>query len=279
METRKQILGEIRSGELIGRVALVTGGSKGIGKVIALSLGRAGADIVICGRDEGALKRTAKEIDDLDSRAYTHALDATKLEEVRSFFERTISSIGRLDILVNNLGGVRQFAKFTDLTDSHWYEVFDTNLMTAVRFTREAIPWLEKSAHARIVNIASVAGKQPGDWNPHYGAVKAGVIHLSKSLARYLGPKGVRVNAICSSTVKGEGAWARDVRSKAHMEGISAEEAEAAMERTARAKAPLGEIGAPQDIAELVAFLASDRARFITGTCIQVDGGTVSSIF
>ncbi|MFH1162120.1 MAG: SDR family NAD(P)-dependent oxidoreductase [Candidatus Jorgensenbacteria bacterium] len=269
----------MKTKELAGRVALITGSSKGIGKQIALTLAREGADLVICGRDSTALEGTAGKIEAFGVAAYPVSLDATKLEDVQKLFWGTIASIGRLDILVNNIGGVRQFAKFSDLTDDDWHEVFETNLMTAVRFTREAIPWLEKSEHARIINIASVAGKQPGDWNPHYGAMKAGLIHLSKSLARLLGPKGIRVNAICSSTVRGDGVWARDVQSKARMDVTSFEDAEAAMEKSVRAKAPLGEICEPGDIAELVAYLASDRARFITGGCIQVDGGTVSSIF
>ncbi|MBI2278862.1 MAG: SDR family oxidoreductase [Candidatus Brennerbacteria bacterium] len=265
--------------DLAGRVALITGGSKGIGKTIALTLARRGADIVICGRGASALETAAEEIRACGSTVHAHPLDATKLEGVRDFFRKVIEPIGRLDILVNNIGGVREVAKFPDLTDDDWYGIFDTNLMTMVRVTREALSYLTKSPYARIINIASVAGKQPGDWNPHYGAVKAAMIHLSKSLSRTLGPEHVRVNAICSSTIKGEGAWKRDVESRMRSGNVSFEEAERVLEAEVRAKAPLGEIGTPADVAELVAFLASNQACFITGTCIEVDGGTVRSIF
>lgn len=260
------------------RFALITGGSRGIGRAITLAFAREGAKVIVCGREPDALHEIAKEVEEKGSGVYTFALDATKPEEIDRFFKAVSEKISHLDILVNNIGGVRQFAKFSELTDADWYEVFEHNLMTTVRFTRGVLPWLLKSEHAAVVNIASVAGKQPGNYNPHYGAAKAAVIHLSKYLANQLGPHGIRVNAVCPSTIRG-GVWERDVQSKARMDETPISEAEARLEAEVKAKAPLGKIGTPEDVAELAVFLASDRAKFITGTCITVDGGTVRSIF
>ena len=263
METKKVSL------ELSGRIALVTGGGSGIGKVISLALAREGAEVIICGRNLTALQETAKEI----PNSIYFSLDATKPAEVESLFRATIETFGRLDILVNNIGGIRQFKEFPDLTDGDWQEAFDLNVMPTVRFTREAIPWLLKSKHASVVNIASVSGKKVGNWNYHYCAAKAAELNLTQGLAGYLAPKGIRVNAVCPSTVKGDGMWERDIKNLARQKKISVEAARKHMEEGVLGKIPLGKICTPEDVAEAVVFLASDRAKFITGTAMMVDGG------
>jgi len=262
---------------LVGRVAIITGGNKGIGKAIARALAKQGATVIICGRDKDAADGVVQEVRSFGGSAHPFSMDATKPEEVQRLFQGIIARLGRLDILVNNIGGVHNVTGFLDLTDEAWFEIFNTNLMTMVRVTRGAIPWLKRSEHPRIINIASVAGKQPGDWNPHYGAAKAAMIHLSKSLSRSLGKDGICVNSICPSTLKGEGAWERDVVSRVASRGGTFGEAERVLEGEVRAKSSLGKVGTPDDVAGLVVFLASDEARFITGTCMQVDGGTVRS--
>jgi NAD(P)-dependent dehydrogenase (short-subunit alcohol dehydrogenase family) len=241
---------------LQGRTAIVSGGTKGIGKAIVGRLIEEGADVLTFDRA---------------------TVDLTKPDDVVTFFEEFARDIGCLDILVNNVGGVRDFGIFDQLTDMAWQSVFDDNVMTAVRLTRAALPMLLQSKHASIVNIASVAGVQAGYFNCHYGSMKAALIHLTKYLANNYGSKGVRANAVCPSTIKG-GVWDRDVVNKAAMERISFQEAEAQLEIDVRSKAVLGQIGTLEDVAAMVAFLASDDARMITGSSFNVDGGTVRAI-
>jgi len=268
-----------RTGELAGRVALVTGGSKGIGFAIAKALGEEGAKVVITARGFLTL-RSAR--DELRKGGVECEMEALYPDLHKDPFAEVLFNVGckfsKLDILVNNIGGVRQFSKFDELADEHWQEVFDANLMSMVRFSRVALPLLKKSDHASVVNIASVAGKRPGNFNPHYGAMKAAMIYLSKHLSNQWGKYGIRVNAIAPHTVKG-GAWKRDIANKARMDHISVRKAEEAMLRDVASKVPLGVIPMPQDVANLAVFLASDRARLITGTCIMLDGGVVNSIF
>lgn len=267
-----------RTGELAGRVALVTGGGRGIGRAIAEALAIEGASVVVCGRDVKNLEITRETLQKYGADCLAYSLDAKNLQDVKGLIAYITARLGKLDVLVNNIGGVRQFSKFDELADEHWQEVFDVNLMSMVRVSRAALPLLKKSDHPSVVNIASVAGKRPGNFNPHYGAMKAAMIYLSKHLSNQWGKYGIRVNAIAPHTVKG-GAWKRDVANKARMDHISVRKAEEFMLLEVAGKVPLGVIPVPQDVANLAVFLASDRARLITGTCIMLDGGVVNSIF
>lgn len=263
---------------LQGRVALVTGGSRGIGKAIAVALAREGADVIVCALKQNTLEKTKSEIEKFGGKCWTAAFDATDSGAVKSFFETTVSKIGKLDILVNNVGGVMDHATFEELSDKQWLDSWNLNFMTAVYFTRGVLPWLKKSKAARIINISSTAGKQPGGFNPHYGAPKTALNSLSKFLANQLAPQRILVNSVCPSTVSG-GMWDAHIADKAERSGISIEEATKLMTEEVIKKTPLGKIGTPEDVAELVAFLASDKAQFITGTCIAVDGDLIKSIF
>jgi 3-oxoacyl-[acyl-carrier protein] reductase len=264
--------------ELTGRVALVTGGGRGIGRAIAQALAAHGADVAICGRDRKNLDITVESLEAIGVRSRAYAVDARYIHQIQMALIGIKQDFGGLDILVNNIGGVEQFAKFEELRYEYWHEVFETNVMSMVRFSREAFPLLQQSERASVVNIASVAGKRPGNFNPHYGAMKAAMIHVSKHLSNRWGEHGIRVNVIAPHTVKG-GAWKRDVANKARMDHVSLAKAEERMLHDVTSKVPLRKIATPQDVADLAVFLASDRSRLITGTCITVDGGTVNSIF
>jgi 3-oxoacyl-[acyl-carrier protein] reductase len=264
--------------ELNNSVALVTGGSKGIGRAIALELARAGADLILCASKEDALEEFKIEVEGFGNKVWCSAFDATDGNAIKAFFSNIVEKVGQLDILVNNVGGVRDHAKFEELSDEQWINSWNLNFMTTVHFSREALPWLRKSKSPRIINIASSAGKQPGRVNPHYGSSKAAINYLSKYLSNELGPEGILVNAICPSTVSG-GSWAANIKDKAGRMGVSISEATRLMEEEVVQKTPLGKIVEPKAIGELVVFLASDRARFITGSCIAVDGGMIKSIF
>ncbi|MFA6354717.1 MAG: SDR family NAD(P)-dependent oxidoreductase [Candidatus Paceibacterota bacterium] len=264
--------------ELRNRVALITGSSRGIGKEIAVTLAKAGADVVICGSSKVNVEKAEKELGSSGTKTYSYVLDATKSAEVKNLFSNIIQKIGQLDILVNNVGGIKESVKFLDVTDEQWQAAWNLNFMTMVNFSREAIPWLKKSLYGRIINISSVPGKQPGMFNPHYGAPKAAMNYLNKYLANSLAPDGILVNAILPHTVLG-GLWDEHVADRAKKLNVSAEEAGEIMKKEIKERIPLGKMAMLEDVAELVAFLASDKAKFITGTSIAVDGGTIKSIF
>lgn len=233
-----------------------------MGKEIALSLAREGIEVVVCGRNKKYVK---------------NSLDATNPSEVKEFFKKVIAKIGHLDILVNQIGGVKKFGNFLDLTNEDWQDSWNLNLMTAVNFSREAIPWLKKSKNARIINISTIPAHQPGQFNPHYSASKAALLNLSKYLSNFLAKDNILVNTICPGTLFG-GSWEEKVRDKSERSNISIKKAEILLRQEEENKVPLGRICQLQDVADLVVFLASDKANFITGTCINIDGGVVKSI-
>ncbi len=259
-------------------VALVTGGSKGIGFVIAEALAMEGVDVAICGREKNNLEKAVKTLKKINPASRGYMADSNNPEDVKRVLDSIKRDFKRLDILVNNIGGVRQFSNFEGLTDGNWQEVFDTNIMSMVRFSRVSFPLLRESGKGRIINIASVAGKRPGNFNPHYGAMKAAMIHLSKYLSNQWARYKILVNAVCPHTVK-TGVWQRDVANKARIMNLSLKEAERLMLKEVMNKSPLNQICLPEDVANLVVFLASDKAKFITGSCLMLDGGVVNSIF
>lgn len=244
------------------RVALVTGGGHGLGKEIALSLIKEGIEVIVCGRNKKYVE---------------NSFDATNPSEVAEFFKKVITKIGRLDILVNQIGGVKKFGNFLDLTNADWQEAWNLNFMTAVNFSRESIPWLKKSKMGRIINISTIPAHQPGQFNPHYSAAKAALLNLSKYLSNFLAKDNILVNTICPGTLFG-GSWSEKVRDKFQRLNISINKAEILLRQEEEKKVPLGRICQLKDVADLVVFLASDKANFITGTCINIDGGVVKSI-
>ena len=265
--------------ELQGRIALISGASRGIGRAIAVALAREGADVILCARGLDKLKEAQEEINAAgNGTAHVFALDATKADEIKKLFSGVVAKFGKLDILVNNVGGATEHETFVELTDDHWRRAFEFNFMPAVIFSREALPYLKQSSNARIVNISSVASKQPGGFNPHYGVAKAALNHLTKVLANNFAADQILVNTICPTTVLG-GVWEDHVADKARRLGVSVPEAERLMEEEVRKKTPTGKIPTLQDVAELALFLASPRAKSITGTCIPIDGGYLKSVY
>lgn len=267
-----------KQSNLKGRVALITGGTRGIGFSIAETLGRDGAAVVVCGRNEKDLTAATAKLTKQGIKCLGVVADAANPAQVLDVISRIEKKFKRLDILVNNIGGVKQFANFEGLSDENWQQVFDDNIMSTVRFSRAALPLLKKSKHGRVVNISSLAGKRPGNFNPHYGSMKAAMIHLSKYLANQWGKYGIRVNAICPHTVRG-GVWERDVKNKAKMFNLSYEEAEKKMIGEVSVHSPIGLVAELGDISEFVAYLVSDRAQFITGSAFSLDGGSFNALY
>ena len=266
---------------LSGKIALVTGSSRGIGKAIATALAIEGATLVVCGRNEENLNSVSRKLFYVSNMAidvYYFCVDARNGEEIRGIFRDSLwENFGRLDILVNNVGGPLKFGKFEDLTDEDWLNDWNFNLMSAVRFTRAALPLLKASGDGRIINISSVSGHQPGRFNPHHGTAKAAVEILTKYLANDLAKDNILVNAIRPNTLEG-GGWHANVADRANRDKISLQVAANLFRAEELKKMPLQRMGTPEDVANLVLFLASDKAKYITGTVINVDGGTVRTV-
>src|SRR5437588_10393037 len=243
--------------ELDGRIALVTGGSRGIGAAICAELGAAGATVVVnYVRDESAAAAVSARVRDAGGRAEAVQGDVSTAEGAAALVSRVESEVGPIDILVNNAGITRDDL-IMRLSEDDWRMVIDTNLGGAF-FTCRALsrPMLKRRAGA-IVNISSIVGVHGTAGQPNYAASKAGLIGLTKSLAKELGGRGIRVNAIAPGYIATE------------LTDALPEEARSAI----LGNTPLGRLGEPDDVARAVRFLVSDAAGFITGDVLAVDGG------
>lgn len=244
------------SRELTGRRALVTGGTRGIGAAIAQRLLDAGAKVVVTARSRGeATPRGALFV----------AGDVSSVEGVKAVAAEALEVLGGLDILVNNAGGARPFAQgVASIPEEQWQAALALNLFSAIRLTNAVLPALHESSAATIVNISSNAARLPFGPFAHYCASKAALDMYSRTLALELGPKGIRVNVVSPGPVKSPGG----------------DEARQAFSAATGAPAdvftqgvPLGRLGTGDDVAEVVALLASDRGKWLTGGNILVDGG------
>lgn len=263
--------------ELKGRVAIVTGGGKGIGKAIAISLANEGVKVVICARSSESLLSVQNEINKSGGECLYVCADVCSPESVQKVIDTAIEKFGGIDILVNNAGGVTKFGGFFELTDSDWLETFQLNVMSAIYFVRHALPFLQQSQAARIINISSISGIEPGTYNPHYTTTKAAIINLSKFLSNLVADKNILVNVVCPGPVHSY-SWDMNVERIAKIRNISFDEAKKRVDSEESAKIPIGWIGEGEDIASLVTFLASEKARWITGSCFHVNGGKLRSM-
>jgi NAD(P)-dependent dehydrogenase (short-subunit alcohol dehydrogenase family) len=263
--------------ELTGKVAIVSGASKGIGKAIAVALAHEGVRVGLMARGAGALEDTLDEIKGNDGTAMIVTADGTDADSVTGAVTQLTDAYSGLDIVVNNLGGAEKLGAFEDLSDEDWFDAYDLNVLSAVRLVRSSLPWLRQSPAARIINISSIVGLQPGVYNPHYSATRAALLNVSKSLANLLAEDGVLVNSIAPGPVDTD-AWGRVVEQVAERSGITADEARADMEERESIKIPLGRIGDPTDVAGCAVFLASKQASWITGACFHIDGGKLMGI-
>lgn len=249
--------------DLGGRIALVTGGAAGIGEAIARALAIEGCLVSIADRDGVAADRAAAALTAEGLQARSLEIDVGDPAAVAQAFERLRQTDGRLDILVNG-AGILSSGPAVDVAVSEWERVVRVNLSGVLYCAKAAIPLMTAQRRGRIVNIASVAAMRGGGslGNALYGASKAGVVALTMGLARELGPHGITVNAVAPAV-----AETAMTRSK-----LTAE-----MRQRITARIPLGRLAATSDIADLVAFLASNRAGFITGAVIPVDGGILTT--
>lgn len=254
------------------RVALVTGGSRGIGLSIAMELGKAGSQIAICSKTEKHLDAAEKKLKAAGIKVLPILADVTHADAAKRTVELIIHQWSALDILVNNAGGLPKQGSFFDLSDQDWFDAMDLNLISMVRFCRVAIPYLKKSLNPRIINLSSIVARQPGVFNPHYSAAKIAVLNFTKHLAGLLASDRILVNGIVPGSIHTDG-WDEYLEQKANERGKSL--ADVSEEENAKAKQniPIGRLGLPQEIAAIAVFLASDAAGFITGSEIVADGG------
>ncbi len=256
--------------ELKGRVALVTGASRGIGYGIAAELAREGASVAMVARGRD-LEKSAEAIRQAGGDPFAIVADTDRPSEVDRAFRIIKKRFGGLDILVNNVGGPVAFKKFEELTDREWLATFQKNLFSAIRVTRAALPLLRSRPGARIVNIGSVAAIRMDLKFPDYRIAKAALIALSKYLALELAPDGIAVNTVCPGAVWTP-SWDKEAKKRARAEKVSVGEMRRRMEREGSGS-PLGRMGTVEEVARVVAVAASPRFGFLTGSTIVIDGG------
>ncbi|MFQ5795088.1 MAG: SDR family oxidoreductase [Candidatus Bipolaricaulia bacterium] len=252
---------------LQGKVALVTGGSKGIGQAVATALAREGCKVAICARGEALLKQTSDGIQrETGSEVAPFVADLTRMEDVDRLVTGVIDHFGCIDILVNNAGSAPGGVLET-LTEEDWAQALQLKFMGYVRCCKAVLPHMRNQGKGRVVNIVGNDGSKYAYWEITAGAANAADLNLTLSLAEQYGKENITFVAINPGPVHTE-RWDGLVKAMARDKGISVEQAD----RLAKSSIPLGRICTPEEVADLATFLASDRAHFINGTMINIDG-------
>jgi 3-oxoacyl-[acyl-carrier protein] reductase len=254
---------------LSGKIAMVTGGSNGLGKHITCALAKEGCHVSICARGKQRLDSTEAELKTLGVKVLTSVADVTVETDAEDFYNRTVSKLGVPDILVNNVGGRRGSTQIEETTMETFMDGLNVNLISAVRLINLVLPDMRKNRWGRIINIASVYGREYGG-SSDYMTGKAGLIAFSKHIALQLVSENVLVNCIAPGSIDFSGSvWER------FQENNTADVVNDFISRNL----PAGRFGWPEPIGDTVAFLASDRADLISGACVNVDGGQSRSLF
>lgn len=242
---------------LNGLVAMVTGSSRGIGRAIALAFAKSGANLVVAYRQNAdRAEVVSEEIRSLGSNSIVLPLDVSSRASIRKAVEDTVSAFGQIDILVNN-AGILQQKPFLEITDEDWHRTIDINLKGPFICAQEIFPIMQRQGHGRIINVASSGGQLGGPLAVHYSASKAGIICLTKSLAR-IGAPNILVNCISPGLIDTDMTM-EEINSQGGKEKIR--------------QIPLGRPGLAEEVAKVALFLASDQSSYITGQTINVNGG------
>lgn len=240
-----------------GKTAIITGSSRGLGKAIAVKLGKSGANIVLTGTSESVLK-TASELEAMGIRVTAAVGDVRNAEDVKAMIAKAVDTFGGVDILVNN-AGVTKDKPMAMMSEDDWDTVLDINLKGCFLCTKAAAKLMIKKKYGRIINVSSVAGAYGNPGQANYSASKGGMLGLTKTTAKELAPRGITCNAVTPGLIESDMTeiLPDDLKQK-YLEKIA-----------------LGRLGTPEDVANVVAFLASDEAGYVTGQVIDIDGGLV----
>ncbi|MDX1534609.1 MAG: SDR family oxidoreductase [Thermoplasmata archaeon] len=253
---------------LRGKAAIVAAASQGLGKAIAWELAREGARLAICSRDEGRIQATAGAIrEDTGAEVQAYVCDLTQEDQIATFVTKAAEGLGGVEVLVTNAGGPPP-GGFQEVDDEAWYRTYDLTYLSAVRLIRGALPHMKRGRGGRIVVMTSISVKQPIRDLVLSNAVRLGVVGMAKSLVTEVGPHDITVNVVCPGYV-GTARTKELFAARADREGTTP----AAVEEALLRSVPLGRMGEPQEVGALVAFLASERAAYLTGNLIQIDGG------
>jgi len=241
---------------LEGRVALITGASQGIGHAIAVRLAAAGASVALAARNQDKLNEVVQQITSAGGKASAFQLDVADEEQIKSVFKAVIAQLGKIDILVNNAGITRDQLVMR-MKRADWDAVLGTNLTSAYLCTQQVISPMLKQRWGRIINVTSIFGQIGQAGQANYASSKAGLIGLTKAIARELGSRNITCNAVAPGFIE------------TSMTAVLGDD----FKQNALKNIPLGRIGTPDDVAGAVAFLASDEASYITGHVLDVNGG------
>lgn len=262
--------------QLENKIAVVTGGSKGIGRIISLALALEKCTVVVVAREQSALDLVTQEIKSKGGRAVPFAADLCNQAEIQKLVEFVQNNWGRIDILVNNLGGIRKFSSFEALSDQEWLDIFNLNVFSTVKVTRAFLPLMQKQQKGRIINMSSEVGIQPEPHGVHYSAAKACINSITKSLAKAYGKDGILVNAVSPSftlTQEIEGL----IYKRAETMQITPDQVLANLMK-GRSPYAINRPARSEEVASMVLYLASELSSFVTGANFRVDGGTVENI-
>lgn len=254
---------------LTGKTALVTAASKGMGKACALALGAEGARVVICARTEADVMAAAEEIRGKTSaEVLAMRADVTRADDVKALVARAVERFGGIDVLVANCGGPPR-GGLEQFSDADWHAAFDVSVLSTVRLIREVLPSMKARRWGRVLTIQSVSIKQPVEGLLLSNAVRPGVFGLVKTLAPELGRDGITINAVLPGRIMTD-----RFLGGARQSGLPVDQYVAESSRDI----PLGRVGTPEEFASVVTFLASERASYVTGVALQVDGGVVRGL-
>lgn len=257
-----------------GRVAIVCAASQGLGRATAEALAQEGAHVVVCARDRKRILAAAKRISAAAGKASVVpvVVDVRKPQDIRRLVAKTVREFGRVDILVTNAGGP-PVAEFPDLGDDSWNAGITLNLLSTIRCIREVLPHMQKQRWGRVINITSITAKQPVNDLIISSTVRPGILGLSKVLANQYGKYGITVNSVAP----GHFMTARQQeisKARAAKKGVSVEQYLREMSKTI----PAGRYGTPSELAHVITFLASEKASYINGATVSVDGGLVKGL-
>jgi 3-oxoacyl-[acyl-carrier protein] reductase len=260
--------------QIKNKTAIVCASSQGLGKAAALELASEGVNLVISSRNEENLLTVKKEIEDLtNAKIVSVVADLNKPRDIDDLYAKAHSELGPIDILINNAGGPHP-SDFESLNDEDWLNAFNLTMMSSIRLSKLVLPEMKERNWGRIINISSVSVKTPVPGLFLSNSLRMGVLGWSKALSDEVAPKGITVNSVCPGSTRT--ARITDIlQSQSDATGKSLEEIEA----IAAAKIPMLRIGEPEDLAALIAFLASQRASYMTGLAIQVDGGSARTFY